>query len=133
MLLCHVSMQTCSSATGHRTAQDLSAITSWYMGYWLFHRLFIFPLSLERPMHCKHMWMQQAARCRNHADLIHHLQYLESDVMPIVFPTCDMFLMLHHRLCFPIASCCQRSLPVNSFISHLRSFNKLHKTISLFA
>lgn len=36
------------------------------------------------------------------AALIHPLQYLASDVMPIVIPTFHvLFLMLQHRLCFP--------------------------------
>lgn len=144
-LLCHVFMQTCSSSTGHKTPQDLRTVLSWYVGHtpkvipqvgvW---GLFFFPFSLERSIQCK--CTVDATSCqmqKKHAGLNHHLQYLESDVMPIVFPTFNvLFLMLQHGLCFSNSLMLwERSLHtrLNLFISNFHSANKLHKIISPFA
>lgn len=103
ILLCHVFMQTRNSTVGHKTAQDLRAVLYWYVGLILEVILQVFsPLGLKRQIQCK--CTVDATSCqmqKKHAGLIHHLQYLESDVMPIVVPTFNvLFLMLQHRLCF---------------------------------
>lgn len=132
--------------TKHRRTSGLSFPGMWVILQKLFHRLefgvwffgFFFPFSLERPFQCK--CRVDATSCQmqeKHAGLNHHLQYLESDVMPIVFPTFNvLFLMLQHGLCFSNSLMLwERSLHarLNLFISNFHSSNKLHKIISPFA